>query len=387
MEPSCTKNEPAPRDLIVFGEDWGAHPSSTQHLIRHLAPGRRVVWVNSIGLRRPKLSPADLGRAFAKLRRSVAGGGAAPAAAREPAAFPLVQPLAIPMAEGTLGRAINRVLIGRTVRAAAAAAGLRRPVVWASLPSAVQALGALGESAVVYYCCDDFGALAGVDHAPALRMEAELALRADLILASSPLLAERFEPAKTHLLPHGVDFARFATPVPRAADMPAGGPVAGFYGTLAPWLDLGLVAAVARRLPQWRFVLIGHPATDLSPLDGLANVALPGARPHAALPAYAQHWTAGIIPFVDNAQIRASNPLKLREYLAAGRPVVSTPFPALLPYRALVAEATSVEGFAAALEATLADPPGAAAARRDAVAEESWAARAADAAKLIDALP
>ncbi len=146
VEPSCTKNEPAPRDLIVFGEDWGAHPSSTQHLIRHLAPGRRVVWVNSIGLRRPKLSPADLGRAFAKLRRSVAGGGAAPAAAREPAAFPLVQPLAIPMAEGTLGRAINRVLIGRTVRAAAAAAGLRRPVVWASLPSAVQALGALGDA-------------------------------------------------------------------------------------------------------------------------------------------------------------------------------------------------------------------------------------------------
>jgi glycosyltransferase involved in cell wall biosynthesis len=373
------------RDLIVFGEDWGAHPSSTQHLIRHLAPGRRVVWVNSIGLRRPKLAVADLGRAAAKLRRAVVGGGAA-AVAREPAPFPLVNALAIPMAEGALGRAANRLLIGRAVRAAAASAGLRRPVVWASLPSAVQALGALGESALVYYCCDDFGALAGVDHAPALRMEAELAGRADLILASSPLLAAKFAPAKTHLLPHGVDFARFAGPAPRAADMPEAGPVAGFYGTLAPWLDLALVAAVARLLPQWRFVLIGHPATDLSPLRGLANVLLPGARPHAALPSYAQHWTAGIIPFLDNAQIRASNPLKLREYLAAGRPVVSTPFPALQPYRALVAQVEGPAAFAAALQATLDDLPGAAAVRRDAVAEESWAARAADAAALIDKL-
>ncbi|WP_431268829.1 glycosyltransferase [Dankookia sp. P2] len=279
------------------------------------------------------------------------------------------------------------MLIGRAVRGAAAAAGLRRPVVWASLPSAVQALGALGETAVVYYCCDDFGALAGVDHAPALRMEAELAARADLILASSPLLAARFAPPRTHLLPHGVDFARFATPAPRAADLPEGGPIAGFYGTLAPWLDLGLVAAVARRLPQWRFLLIGHPATDLTPLQGLPNILLPGPRPHAALPSYAQHWTAGIIPFVDNAQIRASNPLKLREYLAAGRPVVSTPFPALQPYRALVTEVEGPEAFAAALQATLADPPGAAAARRDPVAAESWAARAAEAAALIDTLP
>ncbi|MFC7474293.1 glycosyltransferase [Dankookia sp. GCM10030260] len=374
------------RDLIVFGEDWGAHPSSTQHLIRHLAPGRRVVWVNSIGLRRPKLSVADLGRVATKLKRAVAGGGA-PEATREPAPFPLVNALAIPMAEGALGRAANRWLIGRAVRAAAAAAGLRRPVVWASLPSAVQALGALGESAVVYYCCDDFGALAGVDHVPALRMEEELAGRADLILASSPLLAAKFDTARTHLLPHGVDYDRFATPVPRAADMPEGGPVAGFYGTLAPWLDLGLVAEVARRLPQWRFVLIGHPATDLSPLQGLANVVLLGPRPHAALPSYSQHWTAGIIPFVDNAQIRASNPLKLREYLAAGRPVVSTPFPALQPYMALVAEVEGPAAFAAALEAALADPPGAAAMRQAAVAAESWAARAADAAVLIDALP
>ncbi len=370
-------------DLIVFGEDWGAHPSSTQHLVHHLAADRRVVWVNSIGLRRPQLGVRDLGRAWRKARAAL---GPRPAAAPRSASAPgpVVQPLALPMAQGAAARALNRLLIGRTVRRAAAGAGLSRPVVWCSLPSAVQALGALGEAAVVYYCGDDFGALAGVDHAAALAMERELAARADLILAASPALAARFEPGKTHLLPHGVDLALFSGPAPVAPELPQDGPVAGFYGGLAPWLDLRLVAATARLLPHWRFVLVGPAQTDLSALEGLANVVRTGARPHAALPGFAQHWTAGIIPFLDTPQIRACNPLKLREYLAAGRPVVSTDFPALDPYRHLVSVARTPEAFAAALEAARGDTG--AAARQAAVAGESWAARAAEAAGLIRGL-
>ncbi len=384
------------RDLIVFGEDWGAHPSSTQHLVRLLAADRGVLWVNSIGLRRPRLSVRDLGRAWRKLRAALARPAADGAPARPGAAiqcetlgplapFPVVQPLALPMAQGMWARALNRVLLGRRVRGAAGA--LRRPVVWASLPSAVQALGACGESAVVYYCGDDFGALAGVDHAAALAMEAEMAARADLILAASPALAARFPAHKTALLEHGVDYRLFATPAPRPADLPKG-PVAGFYGSLAPWLDLRLVAATARLLPDWRFLFIGNPSagTDLAALEGVGNIVRLGPKPHAALPGYAQHWTAGLIPFLDNDQIRACNPLKLREYLAAGRPVVSTPFPALQPYAGLVHQATTAAGFAAALQAAAAAAPGPDAARQRAVAAESWSARAARAAQLIEAL-
>jgi glycosyltransferase involved in cell wall biosynthesis len=372
-------------DLIVFGEDWGAHPSSTQHLVSHLPGPRRVVWVNSIGLRRPRLTPADAGRAVRKL---VAALRPAPKPQREagpPAPGPVVQPVILPMARGRLPRRLNRLLLARSIGAAARAARLDRPVLWISLPSAIDAVGALDESAVVYYCGDDFGALAGVDHARCLEMEAELAARADLILAASPAMAARFPAAKTHLLPHGVDFALFATPVPRAADLPAG-PVAGFYGTLAEWLDYKLIAATAGLLPDWRFVFIGPVAADVSPIAGLPNVSLLGARPHAALPSYAQHWSAGLIPFLDNAQIRAANPLKLREYLAAGRPIVATPFPAMLPYAQHIAVATSPEATARALRATLSDPAAASAARQAAVAGESWDARAAAAAALIDGL-
>jgi glycosyltransferase involved in cell wall biosynthesis len=162
--------------------------------------------------------------------------------------------------------------------------------------------------------------------------------------------------------------------------------VAGFYGALAPWIDLDLVAATARLLPHWRFLMIGPVQADVATLAALPNVTLLGPRPHAALPGYAQHWTAGLIPFRDTPQIRACNPLKLREYLAAGRPVVATPFPALAPYAAEAMVATDAAGFAAALEAAQGDTALRAASRRALVAGETWASRAAEARGWIDGL-
>jgi glycosyltransferase involved in cell wall biosynthesis len=376
------------RDLIVFGEDWGGLPSSTQHLVRRLAPGRRVLWVNSIGLRRPRLAVRDLSRIWAKARAILRGGatGPGPGRAALPSPFPVLAPRALPLPGNPLARAFNRRVLGGQVARAAAGLGMTRPVVWISLPTALDALGALGECSVVYYCGDDFGALAGVDHAPVLRLERELVERADLVLAASARLAQRFPSGKTYLLPHGVDFGLFATPVAPAPDLPGPGPVAGFYGSLADWLDTGLLAGLARRLPDWTFLLIGEVKTDCSALAKLPNVVLAGGRAHAELPAYAQHWTAALLPFRDNDQIRASNPLKLREYLAAGRPVIATDFPALDGYRDLVAVAAGETGFAAALESAAREPPGRVSERRARVAEESWEVRATQAAGLIDAL-
>lgn len=375
-------------DLIVFGEDWGAHPSSTQHLISNLPGDRRVLWVNSIGLRSPRLALRDARRAAGKLAASLRRPRSGfPESGTVPPPGPVMQPLVLPMARGRLGRFLNRASLRHSVGRAARTAGLRRPVLWLSLPSAVDALGGLRGAATVYYCGDDFGALAGVDHAAARAFEAELAERADLILAASPALADRFPAARTVLLEHGVDFDLFATPVPPAPDLPDG-PVAGFYGTLAPWIDVDLIAATARLLPAWRFLLIGPVRTDVSTLAAMPNVVLAGPRGHGELPGYSQHWTAGLIPFRDTPQIRACNPLKLREYLAAGRPVLSTFFPALAPYRHLTSVHDTAEGLAAALEVARDDEPAgaAAAARRQAVATEGWPGRAALAARIIDRL-
>jgi len=373
------------RDLIVFGEDWGGLPSSTQHLVRHLARDRRVLWVNSIGMRRPRLTAGDLGRLGHKVRAMLSGAGR-PGPSAEPPPFPVLAPRALPWPGNPLARVVNRRVLGRQVARAAADHGMREPVLWTSLPTAVDVVGTLGEHAVVYFCGDDFGALAGVDHAPVLRMEQELVGLADLVfVVSQPLLA-RFPAAKTRLLLQGVDFDLFSSPAVRAPDLPDSGPVAGFFGMIEDWVDTDLLADLARRLPDWHFFLIGSVKTNVSALAALGNVTLAGPRPYARLPSYAQHWDVSLLPFRDGDTMRAANPLKLREYLAAGQPVVSTDFPWLDGYRDLVSVATGPADFAAAVAAARLEPAGRAAPRRARVAGESWQARAAEAAALIDAL-
>lgn len=367
-------------DLIVFGEDWAGHPSSTQHIVRRLADKRRVLWVNSLGLRRPRLDRADLARLLAKARRIARP---APPRAAPPHPFAaLVDPRALPFPGSALAGAINGRLLAGQVGARARAAGISRPVLWTSLPTALPVLGRLGERAVVYYAGDDFGALAGVDHGAVLKLEERLAARADLILAASDAIAERFDPARTVVLPHGVDYELFATPVSPAPDLPAG-KVAGFYGSLADWIDVAALAAAARNLPDWTFLLIGRVTTDVSALAALPNVRFVPALPHATLASWSQHWTVSLLPFRPTRQIEASNPLKLREYLAAGRPIAaSCLFPAAAPYAAHLHVDADL---AAAILAAAADPRSSFV-RRALVAGETWDARARRVGELIDAL-
>jgi glycosyltransferase involved in cell wall biosynthesis len=383
--------------MVVFGEDWGRHPSSTQHLIRRLAADSPVLWVNSIGLRRPQLTVRDLKRAAGKLfgcTRSAQSDGSVSgtlptpdgrAPTSKPANLTVASPLVVPWPGSRLAYAANRALLGSQLRPMLAARGISRPILWTSLPTALPALGHLGERAVVYYCGDDFGALAGVDHAPVLAMEQALVAKADLIFAASETLAARFPPSKTLLVPHGADITLFSNSVPPAPDLPRDRPVAGFYGSLADWIDVELLAAVAQALPDWQFVFIGAIETDVGLLRGCPNVTLLGPRAHHALPAYAQHWQASLLPFRDCAQIRACNPLKLREYLAAGRPVISTPFPALSGYRDVVCVVDGRDAFVAALRSTLTRPDRTSE-QRARVSLETWEARAADVSRALEAL-
>lgn len=362
------------RDLIVFGEDWGSHPSSTQHIVSHLAANRRVLWVNSLGLRRPKLSLRDIARAGAKLKSAFSARPAAKTPDRSH--MRIVNPLAVSWPGSRLAGEVNRRILGRKLRAAIKEAGLVKPVLWTSLPTALPLVGELDESALVYYCGDDFSALAGVDHEPVTRMERTLATRADLIIAASEPLADRFRGKPTLLAPHGVDFDLFTTPAPRAPDLPDAPLIAGFYGALADWIDIEALAQAAHALPHWEFVFIGPVQTDVSRLREAANVRLLGPRPHAQLPSYSQHWTVSMLPFRDNAQIHACNPLKLREYLAAGSPVVSARFPAMAPYADCIRVYESGGELAAALTDAAQDQSRNGV-RRARVALESWSARAA----------
>ena len=372
-----------PYDLVIIAEDWGRHPSSTQHLAKQLAASRKILYVNSLGLRRPRLSVADLRRVVRKFLDLF---GTRTPEGQEPAPpnLTVVAPLALPFPGSRMAGRINRWLLGRRIRNAMSRRGITTPVLWVSMPTGVDAIGELGERAVIYYCGDDFGALDGVDHAPVLRLEQRCIAAARLIFAVSPTLATRLPESKTMLLEHGVDLDLFIRPACRAADLPTG-PVAGYYGNICERLDQPLLAAIARKLPEWTFILIGDVRVPVELLAAEPNIRFLGRRSHAALPGYAQHWTVSLLPFLDTAMVRASNPLKLREYLAAGRPVVATPMPAVVPFGDVVTITDDPLQFAAAIRAGATAPPDPEYLRAR-VTSESWATRAAAAAERIDAL-
>jgi glycosyltransferase involved in cell wall biosynthesis len=364
-------------DMIVFGEDWGRHPSSTQHLMQRLAGDAKIIWVNSLGLRRPRFNKADWARLKSKAvsilqKPKINSDGSI---CRHPFAC-LANPKTLPFPSSTLASIFNRLSLSNQIGKLIKQSNISRPILWTSLPTALCAVGALGERALVYYAGDDFGALAGVDHKPVLAMERQLASKADLIIAASPLIAERFPAHKTRVLPHGVDYELFATPVARADDLPSDRPVAGFYGSLNDWIDVQSLADAARRLPSWDIVIIGNVESNISALQGLPNVKLLGPRSHRELPSYSQHWDVSLLPFKKNRQIDASNPLKLREYLACGTPVLASyRFPAAAAYEKAINFIEDGEGLA---EAILRAKNGSKSAsfRQYLVRHESWDSRA-----------
>ena len=319
-------------DLIVFGEDWGGLPSTTQKLISSMPADRKVLWVNSIGLRQPRFSLRDMKRVFSKIARKLDKDAVSGMAV--PGHFHVLNPITVPAPRSHFARELAKRLLKRQVLASCEALGIDSPALWISLPTAVDLVGELNECTSTYYCCDDFASLAGVDHDTVSAREAELVDKADRIIAVNDELASRFPAEKVMVLTHGVDTQLFTSPALRADDLPRDGrPIAGFYGSLSEWIDIDMIAKTARVLPGWNFVIIGEACVDISELEALPNVYLLGARPHHELPRYSQHWSVSMLPFRNNRQIQACNPMKLSEYLAAGSPIVSIDFPAIAPYK------------------------------------------------------
>ncbi|WP_104403023.1 glycosyltransferase [Vibrio penaeicida] len=370
-----------PRDLIVFGEDWGGLPSSTQHLVNRLSKNRKVLWINSIGLRKPRLTMHDVKRAWDKVCASSYN---RPAQLQNQAEFPVITLKTLPAPSSRLGRHLAQKWMRSQLLPILDHYGMKDPILWTSLPTAADLCGTLGESSVVYYCGDDFGALSGVDHECILQHESKLVEKADLILTVSHHLMHKFPHEKTQYLPHGVDFTLFSNHAERAADLPKDGkPIAGFYGSLSKWLDYDMLSQTMRSLPEWNFVFIGQLELSTNPLPNLPNVHWLGPRPHHTLPSYSQHWQTSLLPFIDNEQIRACNPLKLLEYIAAGTPIVTTDFPALEPFKQFVQCVSNAHELSSAIENSQFAVN---ASQVQAAARHSWDSRAKDLESWLEAL-
>jgi glycosyltransferase involved in cell wall biosynthesis len=370
------------QDLVCVGfADWDAElPTNQHHLMGRLAQRNRVLFVESLGLRRPQLAGRDVRRIARRLRRGLAK-------PRERGGVHVLSPLVIPLHGSAPLRRLNGWLLRRQVRRAARRLGMRRPILWGYVPQAEQLIPALEPRLAVYHCVDDIAAQKGVDAAGFRAAEGRFARAADLVIASARSLAERLRQLNPNVLyaPNVADTPLFSTALEQGQVDPGLEPLARprivFHGALvATKLDLPLIAALARQRPDWSIALVGprglgDPGTDLSAIEGIANIHELGPRAHEALPAVLRGAAAGIIPYAVNPLTSSVFPMKVYEYLAAGLPVVSTPLPALVGVEDVVI-AADAHAMAAALDRELAaDTPELRAERSRRAASHSWDAR------------
>jgi hypothetical protein len=364
--------------IVYFGNDWYAeNRTSSHHVATRLSRRMPVLYVDSPGMRAPNASGRDLKRAVRKLL----------AAFRRPTRVAdglwhcTVPQLPFRRLPGV--DAFNRLFGRWAVRRALRLAGIRRRLSWFVVPHPGVHAGRLGEDLVVYYCIDDYAAHPGVDAALIAERDEALSRRADLLCVAPPALLDAKRALNPHTVfsPHGVDVDLFAqaqdpaTATPALArDLPR--PVVGYIGSIHEWIDVPLIESLARARPQWTFLLVGHAHVNVDGLRALPNVVLAGPQPYVSLPQWSKAFDAAIIPYRLNRQVANANPLKLREYLAAGKAVVSVRNPEIEKFAHVVRLVDGDEAFLAALDAAVADnAPEAIAARMAAVADQTWDAR------------
>jgi glycosyltransferase involved in cell wall biosynthesis len=349
--------------------------------MRRLARRNRVLWVNSLGNRAPRVDVHDARRIIDKLVKFTDQWRSGPTRV-EPNIYVLA-PLAVPAYRSVLWRRANQLMVGATVRAAMKRLGFARPLVYTFLPASAWVVRRLDAAEVVYHCVDEDSQFAGAGSEIAA-LESELIRQSDLVITCSiPLLqAKRRLHERTILVRHGVEHAHFARALDEETPIPADirhlpRPIFGFHGLVAEWVDLSALRNVAEAYPKGSLVIVGeHNHADragLTALRGLTNVHLLGRKAYAELPGYCKAFDVALLPFVKNQLTINASPLKLREYLAAGLPVVATDIPeaAALANRGVFL-AAGPERFVTRVAEALAAGAGPNRARSQAMARESW---------------
>jgi glycosyltransferase involved in cell wall biosynthesis len=369
------KTRPA---LLVFADDWGRHPSSCQHLVRHLLGQFQVYWVNTIGMREPGLNWGTVGRGFEKvwswLRRSRTR-------VLLPRHLKVLNPKMWPWFTRPFDRGLNRELLVRQL-----APFLRRlptpPIAVTTVPIVADLIGLLPVSHWVYYCVDDFCEWPGLAKAALREMEERLIARADRVVAVSETLAKKLvhKGRQAQLLTHGIelDFWHFngdrtALPILQGFEQP----LVVFWGVTDRRMDLTFVKQLAADLDRGTVILVG-PESDPDPaLAAIPRVVRVPSLPYEQLPHVAAAAHVLIMPYADIPVTRAMQPLKLKEYLATGKPVVVRDLPATRPWEDCLDLADTSAAFSQLVRRRLVEGvPAGQRLARSRLAGESWAEKA-----------
>jgi glycosyltransferase involved in cell wall biosynthesis len=372
--------------IICFaGEDWWYHhPHSKNHLLKRYARTNKVLFVNSISMGLPSRTNPDF---FLKIKRKLKS--YTRWLRKVPEGLWVMTPVNLPLYGSRLGRWVNRVLLVAQLRMAMLILHISRPILWIAIPTAAEMAGRLGEKLLLYQVSDKYDA--NEDSALSAQIirkyDRQLKDAAAVVLYSGrKLFREATEPHR-FFLEQAVDFEHFSDlnvkPAPELDRIPH--PVLGYFGSIDFVMDIELMAEVAQLRPGWHWVLLGL-KSNLVRINA-PNIHFLGSRPYSELPRYIRQLDICVLPWRENNIFTSyGSAIKVREYLATGKPVVMAPLyeyldtPGVRFYRGSQEFITQVE---AALEN---DTPEQAKQRQAVVKDSTWDQRARQLAVRINSL-
>ena len=382
------------RSIICFaGEDWWYHhPHSKNHLMRRFArAGNKVIFVNSISM---GLAPMKSGELWPRVKRKLKSYAKLARTTEE--GITVVSPAIVPFFGSAAAAATNRRLLTAQITSLAKRRGLTKPILWIAIPTAVEVVGRMNESLVIYHVSDKYDANT-MDHAtdPAfIRKLHERAIEAaDLVFYSSRKLRDEATSGreKSHLLEQAVDFDHWATigngdlkMAEAVARIPQ--PRIGYFGAIEPWLiDQDLIKRASRERPAWNWIFIGNKSRGLE-IEDLPNVHFLPPVSYDELPRYAAGFDVCVLPWNTEVPFTSyGSAIKVREYLASGKPVVISPLPEYESMKDVLRIGRSREQFLELVEEALREQGTELAQRRQsAVRAGTWDARAEWVSDLIE---
>ena len=351
--------------ILMANASWDSSSRiNCHHIAARLSNEHRVLFVESIGVRRPSLaSRRDLGKVLRRLQSAVRG------IRRCSPNLTVLSPLLVPGLENAGVNALNARLLEFQIGIATADWPDASPhALWTFTPAFGPAAARLNSALRVYQCVDEHAAYPGAPECMDSLEEALMA-RSDVILTTSRPLFESRKAMHPNVvcLPNVADTDLFERAQDGSVQVPQDlidirRPIIGFVGNISAFkIDPVLLRRVADINPDMSFVLIGEvglgeSTTSLEPLDGVRNIHLLGPRPYKDLPRYLKGFDVCMIPFVVNGVTTKCLPMKLFEYMASGKPIVATATPPLVEYADQCYLARDHEEFSSALQRALEEP-------------------------------
>jgi glycosyltransferase involved in cell wall biosynthesis len=365
--------------FLFFADDWGRHPSSAQYLARELARRYQVLWINTIGMRKPAFDLYTCRRAAEKFRDwFIQSHKATPSHSK----IRVLNPFLIPNWRSPAIQRLNSRSISLSIKRYIQSTTY--PLIGVTaIPLPAYWLDTIPVNAWVYYCVDNFTDWPGLDGHTLRNCESATITRARLLVAASSTLQCHIHTygRTARLLTHGIDldtWMRSARDEYPPCPVPIKKPAVMWWGLLDKRLDWSWILSAASQMPDVTFVLVGPIQYKPDSLSQYRNIVVHGAVPVKCLPAIAKYADVLMMPYADNEVTRAMQPLKLLEYLATGKPIVARRLPALERWACFLHLCDTAEEFRSCLASTIHQPPShdQLKARQHLLRQESWQAKA-----------